>query len=83
MSITIAAEKEPSVEADEPAIGRRFADAAKRGFDILCALPGLLLLPLTYAILHLSYGSGFLWGLFKFRKRWGDKIGNMPAWRLD
>ncbi len=41
------------------------------------------LLPLTFAILHLSYGSGFLWGLFKFRNRWGDKIGNVPAWSLD
>jgi len=41
------------------------------------------LLPLTYAILHLSYGSGFLWGLFKFRSYWGDKIGDVPAWRLD
>lgn len=27
-------------------------------------------LPLTFAILHLSYGLGFLRGLVKFRKRW-------------
>ncbi len=37
----------------------------------------LWLLPVTFAILHLSYGSGFLWGLVKFWNRWGDKIGNV------
>lgn len=41
------------------------------------------LLPLTFAILHLSYGSGFLWGLIKFRKRWGDKIGKVPVLGMD
>jgi hypothetical protein len=30
-----------------------------------------LLLPIAYATLHLSYGSGFLRGLVKFRGRWG------------
>jgi len=40
----------------------------------------LPLLPLTFAILHLSYGSGFLVGLLKFRNRWGDKVGKTPAW---
>jgi len=39
---------------------------------------GAWLLPFTFVILHLSYGSGFLWGLVKFRKRWGDKIGKVP-----
>lgn len=39
---------------------------------------GAWLLPLSFAILHLSYGSGFLWGLIKFRKRWGDKFGKVP-----
>ena len=39
-----------------------------------------LLLPLTFAILHISYGLGFLLGLFKFWNRWGDKIGKVPAW---
>ena len=36
-------------------------------------------LPLAFAILHLSYGSGFLVGLFKFINRWGDKIGLVPV----
>ncbi|MCG2787111.1 MAG: glycosyltransferase family 2 protein [Anaerolineae bacterium] len=34
-----------------------------------------LLLPLIFAILHISYGLGFLLGLFKFWNRWGDKSG--------
>jgi succinoglycan biosynthesis protein ExoA len=33
------------------------------------ALP---ILPLTFAILHLSYGFGFLKGLIKFRSRWSN-----------
>lgn len=37
------------------------------------------LLPLTYAILHLSYGMGFLAGLIHFWNRWGDKTGKVPA----
>ena len=41
----------------------------------------LPLLPFAYAILHLSYGSGFLAGLFKFWNRWGDKVGKVPDWR--
>ena len=33
----------------------------------------LHMLPLIYATLHLSYGTGFIWGLVAFRKRWmGD-----------
>lgn len=36
-------------------------------------------LPLVFAILHLSYGSGFLVGLFKFWNRWGDKVGKVPT----
>jgi succinoglycan biosynthesis protein ExoA len=39
-----------------------------------------LLLPLTFTILHISYGLGFLLGLFKFWNRWGDKVGKVPAW---
>ena len=35
----------------------------------------LPLLPICFLILHLSYGSGFLTGLFKFWNRWGDKKG--------
>lgn len=38
----------------------------------------LPLLPITYAILHLSYGLGFLVGLFRFAHRWGDKKGIVP-----
>ena len=37
-----------------------------------------LLLPLCFAILHLSYGFGFLIGLVKFWNRWGDKKGRAP-----
>lgn len=32
----------------------------------------LPLLPVAFATLHISYGTGFLVGLFRFRKRWGD-----------
>jgi succinoglycan biosynthesis protein ExoA len=39
-----------------------------------------LLLLFTFAILHISYGLGFLLGLFKFWNRWGDKVGKVPAW---
>jgi GT2 family glycosyltransferase len=38
----------------------------------------LLFLPLAYAILHLSYGLGFLAGLVKFANRWGDQPGTIP-----
>ena len=37
-------------------------------------------LPYTFAILHLSYGLGFLTGLIKFWDRWDDKIGKTPEW---
>ena len=30
------------------------------------------LLPIAFAILHVSYGLGFLVGLVKFRNRWGS-----------
>jgi glycosyltransferase involved in cell wall biosynthesis len=33
----------------------------------------LLLLPIVFATLHLSYGSGFLVGLIRFRNRWRDR----------
>jgi hypothetical protein len=48
--------------------------ASKRGWKYL------LLLPFTFAILHISYGLGFLSGLVKFWNRWGDKVGKTPAW---
>jgi len=38
----------------------------------------LQLLPLAFGIVHLSYGTGFLTGLFKFWDRWGDKTGRTP-----
>jgi len=39
-------------------------------------------LPICYAILHLSYGTGFLTGLVKFINRWGDKKGKVPEIRF-
>jgi len=38
----------------------------------------LPLLPSVFAILHVSYGLGFLVGLVRFWKRWGDKVGSVP-----
>jgi succinoglycan biosynthesis protein ExoA len=35
-------------------------------------------LPLTFSILHISYGLGFLMGLVRFANRWGDKQGKVP-----
>ena len=32
-----------------------------------------LWLPLAFAILHLAYGTGFLWGLVRFVRRWRDR----------
>jgi succinoglycan biosynthesis protein ExoA len=49
-----------------------FITASKQGWQYFP------LLPITFAILHISYGSGFLIGLFKFWNRWGDKIGKVP-----
>jgi len=46
--------------------------SAKRGWR------HMWLLPVVFTIIHLSYGSGFLAGLFKFLNRWGDKTGNVP-----
>jgi glycosyltransferase involved in cell wall biosynthesis len=39
-------------------------------------------LPICYAILHLSYGTGVLTGLVKFINRWGDKKGKVPELRF-
>jgi hypothetical protein len=41
----------------------------------------LPLLPLIFAILHVSYGLGFLVGLVRFANRWGDKLGKVPKWQ--
>ena len=46
--------------------------AAKKGWN------HLMLLPLVFVILHISYGLGFLVGLIKFANRWNDKIGKVP-----
>ena len=46
--------------------------ARKHGWEYLT------LLPFIFAILHLSYGSGFLVGLIKFAGRWGDRAGHVP-----
>jgi succinoglycan biosynthesis protein ExoA len=35
-------------------------------------------LPVIYAVLHLSYGFGFLVGLVRFSGRWSDKAGRVP-----
>lgn len=39
----------------------------------------LPLFPIVFAILHLSYGLGFLAGLVKFWNRWADKTGKVPV----
>lgn len=39
-------------------------------------------LMITFAILHLSYGFGFLIGLYAFRNRWNDKIGKSVEYQL-
>jgi succinoglycan biosynthesis protein ExoA len=38
----------------------------------------MVFLPVVYAILHLSYGLGFLVGLVRFWNRWGDTAGRAP-----
>jgi hypothetical protein len=50
--------------------------AARHGWQYLP------LLPVVYAVLHLSYGLGFLVGLVRFAHRWGDKEGLVPT-RID
>jgi len=46
--------------------------AAKRGWCYFRFLPAV------FAILHLSYGVGFLVGLLRFANRWNDKLGRVP-----
>jgi len=46
--------------------------ARKHGWEYLTFLPFI------FAILHLSYGSGFLVGSIKFAGRWGDRAGKVP-----
>ncbi len=45
-------------------------------------LKKFLFLPIVFAIIHISYGLGFLAGLFKFWNRWHDKIGKVPQWPI-
>ncbi len=54
-------------------IGASIWTAARQGW------PHLGRLPVVYAILHVSYGLGFLAGLIKFANRWRDKTGRVPA----
>lgn len=35
----------------------------------------LLVLPVTFGVLHVGYGLGFLLGLVKFARRWGERHG--------
>jgi succinoglycan biosynthesis protein ExoA len=48
--------------------------AARRGWQ------NLPWLPIIYAILHIGYGLGFLIGLVRFAKRWGNHRGAAPTW---
>jgi glycosyltransferase involved in cell wall biosynthesis len=56
-------------------VGASVLTAAKKGWR------HVLLLPVVYAILHLSYGLGFLVGLVKFWNRWNDKRGRVPEFK--
>jgi glycosyltransferase involved in cell wall biosynthesis len=49
--------------------------ASKKGWRYIT------LLPVVYAVLHVSYGLGFLVGLVRFWNRWCDRVGKVP--RLD
>lgn len=50
--------------------------AAKSGWRLLP------LLPIIFAILHLSYGLGFMVGLIKFSKRWRATVANAGSHQL-
>ncbi|HEY3312231.1 MAG TPA: glycosyltransferase family 2 protein [Anaerolineales bacterium] len=54
-------------------LGAAFWIASRRRW---ASLP---LLPIIFAILHLSYGLGFLVGMVKFSGRWNDKLGKVPT----
>lgn len=56
-----------------------FASALKGGRTL--GFKAIILLPLVFAVMHLSYGFGFLWGLIKFSQRWGDKLGKVTQGR--
>jgi glycosyltransferase involved in cell wall biosynthesis len=48
--------------------------AKEHGWDYF---PALLL---AHPTMHVAYGLGFLVGLVRFARRWGDKIGHVPEW---
>ena len=58
-------------------LGVSISIAAKQGWK------QLRLLPAAFAIIHTSYGLGFLVGSFKFANRWKDKTGKVPEWIND
>jgi len=39
------------------------------------AVAGTDAMPAAFAAVHLGYGTGFLAGLVRFRRRWGDRPG--------
>jgi len=41
-----------------------------------------VLLPVVFATLHVSYGVGFVAGLFKFWNRWKDREGQVPPFEF-
>lgn len=45
--------------------------------------PYKILTPIVFAILHISYGWGFLVGFIKFARRWNDRRGKAPAFKTD
>lgn len=57
-------------------VGASALTAARHGWRHLPALP------VCFAILHLSYGLGFLAGLIRYAGRWGDQIGRVPDFTL-
>lgn len=61
-------------------LSRSKADGVDR--SLVSILYSLLILPLVFSILHLSYGFGFLAGLVKFWNRWGDKTGQTPGYSV-
>lgn len=52
-------------------------EANKNGWNYL------LLFPAVFGTLHISYGVGFLVGLFRFSHRWGDREGKVPKFDFD
>lgn len=51
-----------------------------QGIKICITYP--ILLPLVFAILHVSYGTGFLTGCVRFSARWDDRSGKVPKFNV-